>query len=912
MTSILSIPHLAHLLIRTLLLVVAMLLAAGNQAQARRNITPDNSGIGTRVRQDGNAYFIEGGKLRGKNLFHSFGRFGLDTDESGTFLGANWIRNIIARVTGGQRSDIDGLIRSEIPGANLFLINPSGVMFGPNATLDVSGSFHVSTADYLKFTDGKKFYADPSMPTKLSMAPVAAFGFLSANPARIDIQGSRLVVDPGKTLSVVGGDLSITGATLAAPDGRIQLGSVASAEEATLGPDLNVDSFASLGKIDISGNSLIGARDADGNGGGVVLIRGGQLMVDNSKILANRLAGDVSGDRLIDLQVRGDIILTNSTSILSQTTVDARDASGGNINVTAGSLKILQGSVMQTTIANPNGEGGHISVDVRELDLRGGGRIVSSSLAGRGGDVTVRARDLIAISGSGSGLLSNVAQQSKGNGGHLKIESPLASLILDDRGSITTRNASNNADARGGDIDIKVKSLGLGGGGEILSRTAKGSGGSVKVAATDTITISGQGSGIRSGSDGLGQTGVIDVEGRTLTLTGGAVIESGSGLDPQGGNVKVKARESLVISNGGRISSQAQSLPVGQLEISAPTLIMDNGFIQASTRAGGRAGDITVNSRNLTMTRGSRIANSSEGTASGDAGNITVNGITGEGSKADSVSISSGSGLFSNTERSGLGGNIAVNAGQVQLTDARISAASTGTGDAGSITINANTLRSRNSRVTTEAENAGGGKIEIKAQKMVHLVKSEVTTAVKRGSEGAGDISIDPQFVIFDRSRISADAFGGPGGNVTIRGDIFLNSHSLITASSALSTPGTINIQASITDVSSALAQLPENVFQASELLRASCAVRLSEGKASSLVLAGREGLPLEPGGLLPSPLLVEEPATITQTKSESYQWEKFIAGPGRPGLAAAGFRIVGSGMASGFSQALLYPACSR
>jgi len=166
---------------------------------------------------------------------------------------------------------------------------------------------------------------------------------------------------------------------------------------------------------------------------------------------------------------------------------------------------------------------------------------------------------------------------------------------------------------------------------------------------------------------------------------------------------------------------------------------------------------------------------------------------------------------------------------------------------------------------------------------------------VRSGAEGAGNITIDPQFVILDRSRISADAFGGPGGNVKITADIFLNSHSQITASSALSQPGTIDIQASITDVSGSLAQLPEAVLQASSLLRAACAVRLSEGKASSLVLSGREGLPLEPGSLLPSPLLMEEPARvksfdIAQDRPSliggSHPWQKFTAKSYHLGLA--------------------------
>src|SRR5207249_3790317 len=130
---------------------------------------------------------------------------------------------ILSRVTGGQRSDIDGTLRSEIPGAHLYLLNPAGVLFGPNASLDVSGSFHVSTADYLRLADGARFFARLSDTSTLSVAPPVAFGFLGPTPAAITVQGSTLQVPEGATLSMVGGEAQIVGGTLRAPSGRIQL-----------------------------------------------------------------------------------------------------------------------------------------------------------------------------------------------------------------------------------------------------------------------------------------------------------------------------------------------------------------------------------------------------------------------------------------------------------------------------------------------------------------------------------------------------------------------------------------------------------------------------------------------------------------------------------------------------------------
>jgi filamentous hemagglutinin family protein len=132
-------------------------LLAVSQAQVASAIRPDGT-LGTTVTHSGNVYTIMGGTRpgNGPNLFHSFDRFSVGTNDTARFSasGPPGIQNILSRVTGGQQSLVDGKLQSTIPGANLYLLNPSGVLFGPNATLDISGSLHVSTADYLRFTDG--------------------------------------------------------------------------------------------------------------------------------------------------------------------------------------------------------------------------------------------------------------------------------------------------------------------------------------------------------------------------------------------------------------------------------------------------------------------------------------------------------------------------------------------------------------------------------------------------------------------------------------------------------------------------------------------------------------------------------------------------------------------------------------
>ncbi len=144
------------------------------------------------------------GQLHGDNLFHSFQEFNLQSGEIATFNGPNNVQNVISRVTGGNPSNIDGLIRSAISNADMYFLNPYGIMFGPNAELDIQGSFHASTAHYLRLGDGGNFNAINPDESNLTVAPVEAFGFLGQSEP-IEVRGSYLEAPVGETLSLIGG-----------------------------------------------------------------------------------------------------------------------------------------------------------------------------------------------------------------------------------------------------------------------------------------------------------------------------------------------------------------------------------------------------------------------------------------------------------------------------------------------------------------------------------------------------------------------------------------------------------------------------------------------------------------------------------------------------------------------------------
>lgn len=264
----------------------------------------------TNVNQINNVFEITGGTQAGGNLFHSFREFSVPIGSEAFFNNSGNINivNIINRVTGGSVSNIDGLIKENY-GANLILINSSGINFGPNAQLSIGGSFLGSTASSLKFADGTEFSATNIRNSPLLTISVPVGLQFGQNPAAINVQGqghnlsvesqifspftkgetTGLKVQPGQTLALVGGDITLDGGVLTAEGGRIELGSVGGNALVNLVANpgqvwtLGYQGVPSFKNIEMRSRAIV---DTSGIGSGSIQLQGRNISLKDGSALA--------------------------------------------------------------------------------------------------------------------------------------------------------------------------------------------------------------------------------------------------------------------------------------------------------------------------------------------------------------------------------------------------------------------------------------------------------------------------------------------------------------------------------------------------------------------------------------------------------------------------------------------------
>jgi len=535
---------------------------------------------------------IDGGAIRAQNLFHSFEQFSVPTGSTAYFNNAANIQNIITRVTGKSISNIDGILRANGT-ANLFLLNPNGIVFGPNASLNIGGSFVSSTASSLNFADGTKFSATNPQTTPLLTISVPIGLQFGTSPGTIRNQSQAspggatnslnapvgLQVNSGKTLALVGGDLSLEGGNLTAKGGRIELGSVAANSLVSLnaidqGWSLGYENVQNFQNIQIiKRNQIPSYVDVSGEGGGNINVQGKRLLLNGgSMILANTLGSKPGGDLTVNTSESVELIGF-------PTSLRTRSFSSGNV--------------------------GNLTVNTKKLIVRDGAQIfVNSSSSGSTGQLTVNASDSVELLGGAniqfpfsvfifSGLIS--ATSGAGNASDITINT--GKLIVQGGAKVSTQSA------------VSVSATG-----QVVPAT--GNGGNLTVNASESVELIGdlainQNSGLFTSTQGPGNAGNLTLTTEKLIVRDGAEISLSS-----------QAPQNFPKSNLGK---------AGDLNITASSIVLDNKGELISQTDSGQGGNITLQVQDLLlMRRQSQISTSAgEAQAGGDGGNITINAPNG-------------------------------------------------------------------------------------------------------------------------------------------------------------------------------------------------------------------------------------------------------------------------------------------
>lgn len=597
-------------------LAVGGAIAASSEC-ARSQITPDRTlgaeisiivpnvtiggALGDAQGQEPAVLRINGGAQRGANLFHSFQEFNVKDGQRVDFANPTGVQNILSRVTGGQVSNILGTLGVD-GSANLFLLNPSGIIFGQNAQLDVRGSFVGTTANAIRFGEQGFFSAtNPEAPPLLTVNPSALlFNQLNqgsivskslvpagASPKDRNLFGLR--VPDSQSLLLVGGDVQVDGgaisAGLTAQGGRIELGGLASAGE--IGLDTTGNSFRLTYPFDVARSNVSLINDARvsvrGNGGGDVVVNANAFTATNG----GRLVAGTKGRGNA-----GDITVNASTVNFAGTASD--DGVSGLFN---------------QVLDNATGNGGNITVNTNSLNASSGAQIDASTLGrGNAGNAIINARDTVALDGGSTGLFSNVVEKATGQGGDIRITT--GAFFLNNEAQL------------------------------IAGTSGQGNSGNVIINTRDAVTLDG-GAAIFSdvAKDALGQGGDVRITTGSLSLTNAAQLIAGTSGQGSSGNVIINARDinfqgSFSDSDGNifptgiltRVEAEATG-KAGDVRITTETLsISDRATITASTRGQGNAGSIFINARDRVSLKNTigGISSSVEQNGVGQGGTIQI------------------------------------------------------------------------------------------------------------------------------------------------------------------------------------------------------------------------------------------------------------------------------------------------
>ncbi len=740
------------------------------------NIIPDNS-LGAESSQVDENFsglpleVITGGAQRGINLFHSFQEFNVSEGRGAYFFSPNAeIQNILTRVTGRNPSEILGTLGTfGNSQPNLYLINPNGIVFGENASLDVGGSFVATTANGIEFGEQGSFSASNAQtPRLLNVSPSALFfnqvaaqpivnksrADAGRNPSNsFDTIGLR--VPDGKSLLLVGGNVNMDSGKLNAYGGRVELGGLAAPGSINLlfeGDNLKLGFPENVTRADVS-------------------------LTNNAFV---RVEADAGGDIAINAR-NLDILQGSQLSTGIGRGLGTPDAVAGDILLNAtGEIKVagIGSNIFNNVRLGAEGNGGNITIDSASFLLQDGAQLITSTFGiGNAGNVQVTATETVSLADNAY-ILSTVQAGSDGQGGNIDINAATFSLTDGSQLQTIIRGASDTQSAgigNAGNVNVKVseavdiagrKNGFVSGIFSFVDTGTEGNGGNITI---DSGSFSlRDGAGLAASTLGIGNAGNVQVSARdAVSLTGNAEILSTveAGGDGQGGDIDIKAAK-LSLTDGARLltitsgASDTQSAgrgDAGNVNVKVTELIDITKSVISSfvgTGAEGNGGNITIDSGSLLLQDGAQLQASTYGI--GDAGNVQV-------SARDAVSLAGNTYIFSTVEAGGVGqgGDIDINAANLTLQEG----------------AQLQTI-TREASDTQPAGKGNAGNVNVKVNGLIDIVgeknrfSSGILSYVGTGTEGdGGNISIDSgSFSLTDGARLQASTFGkGNAGNANVK-----------------------------------------------------------------------------------------------------------------------------------------------
>nr|WP_242063268.1 filamentous hemagglutinin N-terminal domain-containing protein [Nostoc sp. FACHB-892] len=775
-----------------------MAAIAGDNEFALAQIVPDNT-LGQEssvVISSPNFELIDGGATRGANLFHSFEQFNVKEGGRAIFRNPNGIENIISRVTGGNRSEIFGRL-GVLGSANVFLINPNGIIFGPNAQLNIGGSFLATTANAIGFGEQGLFGASaPNSPTLLTVNPSALlFNQIAKSITNQSTTGLQLSAN--ESLLLVGGDVNLEGGKLSVLNGRVELGGLAG--EGTV--VLNIDDK----NLRLSFPDNVALAD-------VSLTKGATVQTSFERGVGSQLG---TGDIL--LQGRRVTIADGSQIVANNTGAKP----GGTLIVRASELVEVLGASRLLAETYGVETGGDLTIETGKLIIRDGSEIAAGTFnSGQGGTITVRASDSVELSGTSAdgANFSRIITQTDGvgNAGSVSIET--GQLIVQGGAQVSTASAKTSS-GQGGLLFVKASD-------------------SVQLIGTSTSADNPTPSGLFALGEGSGKPGDLMIETRLFIARDGArASASNLGSAQSGGTLSVTASSLVQLigtsANGqdrsGLLVGSTGTGSAGELIIKTEKLqVLDGAFVSARTVGEGRGGTVMVNASN----------------------SIELNGTSADGQMPSLLT----------TETTGVGdaGNLMIETGQLTIKNgAQITSSSTGLGRAGDSKVEVSSLSLDQGSITSQTTSGNGGNTNLSVKDLLLLRRgSKISTTAGTAQQGGdgGSININSKFIVAipeENSDISANAFSGAGGRVDIEangiyGIEFRKSPTLlsdITASSEFGTQGTVQLNTPDVDPNSGLVELPTIGVET----KVAQACNSQSYAQSRFIITGHGGLPPNP-----------------------------------------------------------------